>query len=85
MEGSIIDQIDTFEVAKRNSIVRLTRRMYSMRTMTVQPALTRKDMSSNSMNGAVNIKDLHYANAKKYPNNELRSSIHLEIPDHKDR
>lgn len=39
MAGSIMDQIETLEVAKMNSAVRFTRRMYSILTITVRPAL----------------------------------------------
>jgi len=38
--GSIIDHIDTLETANRNSTVRLTRRTYSILTITVKPALS---------------------------------------------
>jgi hypothetical protein len=39
MAGSIIDQIETLETAKRKSMVKLTRRTYSILMITVKPAL----------------------------------------------
>jgi hypothetical protein len=37
--GSIMDQIETLEVAKRKSMVMFTKRMYSILMITVHPAL----------------------------------------------
>jgi hypothetical protein len=39
MASSTMDQMDTFETAKRKSTVRFTMRMYSILVITVKPAL----------------------------------------------
>jgi len=83
--GSIIDQMDTFETAKRKSMVKLTRRTYSILMITVKPALCSLNQSGFKLRLQAEGDKVHDSQSEQGSNNYLGFTIHLQIPNDENR